>query len=214
MEKIDNFYEKFNGSYFVFIGIVISLLTKLIAVILFMQVDPTFNLFSNYISDLAHGPNNSDIVYKTGVVISTIFYVFFFLYLMRFLEKRGGNQKLALMSLLTGFIASVGAILLVIFTADVELEFHRLAATLFFFGNFFVLILFGITEYLIKEIPRKLSLSGFILAPLSYLFLTFYFLLSIYPEFSRELTIFTQWLAFFAIIAWLVAQGIYTIKTE
>ncbi|MFX1445113.1 MAG: DUF998 domain-containing protein [Promethearchaeota archaeon] len=212
MEKIDNFYEKFNGSYFVFIGIGISLLTKLIAVVLFMQVNPSFNLFSNYISDLAYGPNNSDIVYKFGVVISTIFYDFFFLYLMRFLEKRGGNQILALLSLLTGFIASVGAILVVVFTADVEPELHGLGATLYFFGNFFVLILFGTTEYIIQEIPRKLSISGFILAPLSFLFLSFYFLLSIYPEFSRELTIFTEWSAFFAIIAWLCAQGIYTIK--
>lgn len=214
MEKIDNFYVRFNGANFVFIGTGISLLSKLIAVILFMQVDPTFNIFSNYISDLGNGPNNADIVYNTGVTLSGIFNCFFFLYLMRYLQKRGANKTLITISFIAGLIASIGAILVGIFTSENAPELHRLGATCSFFGNFFALIFFGLSEYDISEIPKKLSLLGFILAPLSFLFLSFYFLLSINPEFSRELTIFTEWLAYFANTAWLIIQGIYTLKSK
>lgn len=214
MEKIDNFYVRFNGANFVFIGTGISLLSKLIAVILFMQVDPTFNIFSNYISDLGNGPNNADIVYKIGVTLSGAFNCFFFLYLMRYLQKMGANKTLTIISFIAGLIASIGAILVVLFTSENAPELHRLGATFFFFGNFCVLIFFGLSEYNISEIPKKLSLLGFILAPLSFLFLSFYFLLSINPEFSRELTIFTEWLAYFANTAWLIIQGIHTLKSK
>ena len=96
MERIDSFYQKCDGSYYVFIGTGISLISKLIAVLLFLQIDPTFNIFSNYISDLGDGPNNSDIVYNIGVMLSGIFYCFFFLYLMRYLQKKDGDLKLLL----------------------------------------------------------------------------------------------------------------------
>jgi hypothetical membrane protein len=214
MERIDSFYQKCDGSYYVFIGTGISLISKLIAVLLFLQIDPTFNIFSNYISDLGDGPNNSDIVYNIGVMLSGIFYCFFFLYLMRYLQKRGGNLKLTIVSFFAGFIASIGAILVGIFTADNAPQLHRLAANFSFFGNFFALIFFGLSEYYITDIPKKLSILGFIFAPLSFLFLSFYFLLSINPNFSRELTVFIEWIAFFANTTWLIAQGIYTLKSK
>jgi hypothetical protein len=65
---------------------------------------------------------------------------------------------------------------------------------------------------MLSDIPKKLSILGFILAPLSFLFLTFYYLLSINPGFSRELTIFIEWVAFFANTSWLLIQGAYTFK--
>jgi len=214
MEKLDRFYGRIKGSYFGFIGTGINLLGILIAITLFMQVDPTFNLFSNYISDLGDGPNHSDIVFNISVILTGIILWFFYLYLMRYLQKMGGNQNLTIISFISGFIASIGAILVGIFTSEKAPELHRFSAALAFVGSLLALIFFGISEYYIPEIPKKLSCLGFFLAPLSFLFLIFFLILNTTPGFNRGITIFTEWLAYFANTAWLIIQGIYTLKSK
>ena len=214
MEKIDKFYEKINGSYLIFIGIGLSLLFILIAVILFMQVDPTFNIYSNFISDLGDGPNNSNIVFNTGVIISGIFNFLIYLYLTKFLQKKDANEKLILIAFLAAIISAIGTIMVGLFTSDTENFLHRTGAGLSFFGSFFLIIFYGIVEYKISDIPKKYSVSGFILAPISIVFLVFFLLLILNTGFSSEITIFTEWLAFFANTAWLFIQGIYTLRDK
>lgn len=208
MEKIDTFYERLKGSYFIFLGICFSLLFNTIAVILFRQVDPTFNMFSNFISDLGDGPNNSNIVFNTGMIISGILSIFIFLYLMRFLQKKKGNSRIIFSAFIMGFIASIGAIMIGIFTVNTAPIMHVIGAAFSFFGNFFALILFAKSEYSISEISKKYSISGFILASVNFLYLTFFFLLYLNIGFSKELTIFTEWLAIFANIVWFFIQGV------
>ncbi len=214
MEKIDKFYEKINGSYLIFIGIGLSLLFILIAVILFMQVDPTFNIYSNFISDLGDGPNNSNIVFNTGVIISGIFNFFIYIYLTRFLQKKDANEKLIILTFIAAIISSIGLIMVGLFTSDTENTLHRTGAGMSFFGSFFLIIFFSLAEYKIPDIPKKYSVSGLILAPISLVFLVFFILLILNTGFSSEITIFTEWLAFFANTAWLFIQGIYTLREK
>ena len=133
MEKIDKFYEKINGSYLIFIGIGLSLLFIFIAVILFMQVDPTFSIYSNFISDLGDGPNNSNIVFNVGVIISGIFNLFIYIYLTRFLQKKDANEKLILLAFITAFVSTIGTIMVGLFTSDTENTLHRTGAGMSFF---------------------------------------------------------------------------------
>jgi len=214
MEKIDKFYEKINGSYLIFTGIGLSLLVILIAVILFIQVDPTFNMYSKFISDLGDGPNNSNIVFNTGIIISGIFNFFIYIYLTRFLQKKQGNEKLILLAFISAIISVIGTIMVGLFTSDTENTLHRTGAAMSFFGSFFLIIFFGIAEYKISDIPNKYSVPGFILAPISIVFLVFFLLLILNTGFSSEITIFTEWLAFFANTTWLFIQGIYTLREK
>lgn len=214
MEKIDSFYERVNGSYFIFLGIFLSILFNTAAIILFRQVDPTFNMFSNFISDLGDGPNNSNIVFNTGMIITGIFGIFIFLYLMRFLQKKKGNSRIIFSAFIMGFIASIGAIMVGIFTVKTAPIMHVIGAAFSFFGNFFALILFAKTEFSISEISKKYSILGFILASFNFIYLTFFFLLYLNIGISKEFTIFTEWLAIFANIAWLFIQGIYTLREK
>ncbi len=214
MEKIDRFYEKINGSYLIFIGIGLSLLFIFIAVILFMQVDPKFNIYSNFISDLGDGPNNSNIVFNVGVIISGIFNFFIYLYLTRFLQKKEANEKLILLAFIATIVSTIGTIMVGLFTSDTENTLHRTGAGMSFFGSFFLIIFFSLAEYKIPDIPKKYSVSGLILAPISLVFLVFFILLILNTGFSSEITIFTEWLAFFANTAWLFIQGIYTLREK
>jgi hypothetical membrane protein len=214
MEKIDTFYERLKGSYFIFFGISLSILFNTIAVILFRQVDPSFNVFSNFISDLGDGPNNSNIVFNTGMVLTGIFGIFIFLYLMRFLQQKKGNSKIILSAFIMGFIASIGAIMVGIFTVKTAPTMHFIGASFSFFGNFFALVLFAASEYSISDISKKYSISGFILASFNFIYLTCFFLLFMNIGFSKELTIFTEWLAIIANMLWLFTQGIFTLKEK
>ena len=208
MEKIDSFYERVNGSYFIFLGICLSILFNIIAVILYRQVDPTFNMFSNFISDLGDGPNNSNIVFNTGMIITGIFGIFIFLYLMRFLQHLGGNSRIIVGAFIMGFIASIGAIMVGLFTVKNAPIMHFIGATFSFFGNFLALLLFAKSEHSISEISKKYSIFGFVLASINFIYLTFFLLLNLNIGFSKELAIFTEWLAVFANIIWLLLQGI------
>lgn len=217
MEYIDTFYKKTNGNYFVFIGTGISLFSKLIAILLYIQVNPSFTILTNYISDLGDGPNNSNLVFNVGMILSGIINAIFILYLMRYLQTRGGNRNLTILSFIAGLIAVSGSILVGVFTSQKASEMHILGAALAFSGNFFALILFSLTELKVADIPKKYATLGFFLAPLSVLFLLFYLLLNTVTGFSRELTIFIEWMAFFAITTWLIIQGITTrnnLKTD
>ena len=81
MEKLDRFYEKINGSYFGIIGFIISFVSVLTAQMLYMAVDPSFSGTTNFISDLGAGPNGSDIVFNTGMILYGSFNIPFYTYL-------------------------------------------------------------------------------------------------------------------------------------
>jgi hypothetical membrane protein len=214
MEKIDILYKRLKGSYFIFLGICLSILFNTIAIILYRQVDPTFTMFSNFFSDLGDGPNNSNIVFNAGMIISGLFGIFIFLYLMRFLQEKKGNSRIILSAFIMGFIASIGTIMVGIFTVKTAPIMHVIGAAFSFFGNFFALILFAKTEFSISEISKKYSISGFILASFNFIYLIFFFLLYLNIGISKELTIVTEWLAIFANIIWLFLQGVFTLKEK
>jgi len=132
MEKIDTLYKRIKGSYLIFLGICLSILFNTIAIILYRQVDPTFNMFSNFLSDLGDGPNNSNIVFNSGMIISGIFGIFIFFYLMRFLQDKKGNSRLIFSAFIMGFIASIGAIMVGIFTVKTAPIMHVIGAAFSF----------------------------------------------------------------------------------
>jgi hypothetical membrane protein len=89
MNLIDKFYQKVNGCYFAFVGVGTSLLTIFIAYLLYIQVDPTFNILDNFISDLGDGPNYSNVAFSVGVILGSCISLFFYLFLTDFLIGRG-----------------------------------------------------------------------------------------------------------------------------
>ena len=59
MEKLDKFYERINGSFFGIIAFLISGISIIFAQILYIEVDPSFNMSTNFISDLGVSCNGN-----------------------------------------------------------------------------------------------------------------------------------------------------------
>ena len=151
MRKIDRFYEKFNGSYFAFLGAGTSIASIFIALILYLAVDPTFTITKNYISDLGDGYNYSNVIFNIGHIFSGIFLALFFLYFARLLHNMGINNLTYMLLLISGMIYSIGTILVGIFPSKSAYEMHLIGAVLIFFGMFFIYISFSVSEYKISE---------------------------------------------------------------
>lgn len=211
MEKIDKMYEKFNGSYFAFIGTGISLLSVFVAIFLFMIDVPNFSFITHYISDLGDGKNGSNVVFNIGRILSGIVLPFFYFNLMRYLQKNNGKKISTLLGFVSCLIAATGSILVGIYPSQTAPRMHGIAAAMAFSGMFLTLIFFSRSEHSIPEIPKAHSMSGFIVAPLPILYMIFYVLMNSIG-FSREITLFFEWFTFFTMMAWVIMQGMYMFK--
>ena len=144
MVKLDSFYEKVNGSYFGIIGFIISFVSVLIAQRLYMAVDPSFSGTTNFISDLGAGPNGSDIVFNTGMILYGIFLLPFYTYIGWYLSQRMDDNSLRI-GMLAGVIGSIGQILAGVFPFDPDDNFsynmHIIAAGILFYALLIMLLI-------------------------------------------------------------------------
>ena len=78
MESLDNFYKKFDGSYYLFIAIILALSTVITSIILYIQVDPTFTIATHYISHLGATPISAQEgkLYPSAVVFAVVFLLY------------------------------------------------------------------------------------------------------------------------------------------
>lgn len=214
MEKIDNFYKKINGSYFGFLGLAVSLICINISQMLFMTVDPTFNMFTNWLSDLGSGAYGY--IYNIGMIISSILFIFFFIYLIRYMQIKGGNKKITSIALIFALISEIGGILIGIFPLEqpgILTWEHYIAAQIFFQGQIFFWMILGIFEHLNPEIPRILEFISFITAIIYIIFeiLAHIILFSGQTQYWDR---FPEWLGAFSMLAAIIIHGVYTLKTK
>ena len=73
IENLDNFFRRYNGSYYFFIAIILSVSTTIISIIFYTQIDPTFTIVTHYVSDLGSPPIGAQEgkLYPSAVVFNT-----------------------------------------------------------------------------------------------------------------------------------------------
>ena len=212
MGRIDKLYEKFNGSYFAFLGAGISLISIFIAIILYVAVDPNFTIMTHYISDLGDGRNYSNVVFNISHIIMGIIFIFSFYYLSMFLRNKEA-QFSTWYAFMGGFLYSLGLILVGIFPSKMAYEIHIIGAAFVFFGMFFSYVFYGISEFKISEINKKLAILGFIFSPLPIIFMSF-LLLHFTVGFPLKITLFIEWITYFTMLSWIIIHGIYTLNSK
>ena len=80
MEKLNHFYKKFPGSYVAYIGFIFSMVFMSIAIVLYN--DPTFTIFTHYISDLGASTRDSALFWNINMILTVpIRLIFGFTYL-------------------------------------------------------------------------------------------------------------------------------------
>lgn len=211
MNLIKKFYERIKGkgSFFGLIGVLISLISILTSIFLYIQADPTFSFFTDFISFLGVGPNNSDLVFNVGVIISAPFMLVFYSYLAAFLMNRIKDQKgILIIAIIAAGFNCIGNILLAVYTNSSNLAMHLIGAYIAFGAYFALACIFSFVEMKTPEFNRLIAISGFIpcILLIGHIILLFLFY---YTGILPALPIFIEWVMFFIMMGWIGIQCLY-----
>ena len=215
MDILDTFYEKINGSYFGIITFLISGISVTIAQMLYMEADPSFNISTNFISDLGAGPNGSDIVFNIGMILLGFFSIPFYVYIGWYLQKRENMNSLRI-GMIAGLLGSIGMVLVGVFPLNPNDKFsynmHIIAAGLLFYGILIMLLIYGTSEYRNPELPNVLSIIAYITALLYAIFITSVIIQFLVAIPFQAYTYIIEWIGSWVMGLWIIAHVYYTIK--
>ncbi|MHA1914181.1 MAG: DUF998 domain-containing protein [Promethearchaeota archaeon] len=211
MEKLDNFYEKFPGSYIAFIGFVFSIVFMSVAIILYN--DPNFTIFTHYISDLGASTRGSALIWNISMILTVPIRLIFGFYLLKFLERRGAKKKTIKITAYFMVIAAVGSTVIALNPHDISRLFHMLGAFVYFIGVIVIQVNISKMELKVDNMPKYLPFVGFLVIACYALFLGFEISELAFESF-KYVACFFEWMAFFSLMAWLVLHGYYTHVTK
>ena len=180
----------------------------LIAIMLYRAVDPSYSIFTNYLSDLGTGKNFSNIIFSLGLTLTEIFLILFYLCLGKAFKNENYNANLTNIAVLVSIISSISLILVIPFLTDpTNLLFsimHGILANIHFIGMTIAFIFYGIIEISISRTNplrmNKLIIISFSSALLYGLSCIFY-----------NISIF-YWIAIIRIFIWVLVHIIFLIK--
>ena len=209
---IEFFREK--GGYFGIVGAVAVAIAALFSYFLHILIDPSFNIISFAVSDLATGPHISGVIYSTGLIITSFSQYPLYFSLIYYL-RQDLNHNLLIKVTELGAIISIVSHNIVSLIPSVKSIFvlyitHGTAAGIHYVSGSITLILYGIIEILSKKVSRIYIIASFISGTLYGLVLLFF----IFGISEIVLNYSVQWTAFSGIILWSLLQGILLIRVE
>ncbi|MFX1537690.1 MAG: DUF998 domain-containing protein [Promethearchaeota archaeon] len=216
IETIDRFFERVKGSYIVFIGTSIAMIFLAIAILTYYSSNPSFSIFSNFVSHIGLGPNISRINLLIGGTIIAITFAVYLLFFSRFLQKKGGNPALSWTAYFFSIVFGLSLISACIIPFDpsdaLAYEIHILSAISLFLSLTLLGIFYGYSELLIINIPRIISLISFIAAIPAGLF-TIFFTIQSYTNIPYQpFTYFIEWTSVFSLVIWAMIHGFLTLR--
>ncbi len=211
MEKLDRFYEKFPGSYVALLTFIFALTYHLISIILYN--DPSFSIFTHYISDLGASTSGSVIFWSIGTIISSPLRVLIGFYLLGLLGKRGANEKYIKITAYFIMIGAIGTIMIALNPHDTSRFFHLIGAFTYFISVVVIQTFFFKMELKAEDIPKYLPFVSILIVVVYFAFLGFEILVLVLDSF-RKIACFLEWMAFFTLMAWLILHGVYTLRTK
>jgi hypothetical membrane protein len=215
MEIVDKLYNKIHGAFFALMGVIWFFITFIIAVILYIMDDPSFSLFTKYISDLGAGPNPlGNLIFNIGLIGTSILMIFSHLFFIRFLQKIGGNKILLAITLISGIISSLGLLFLGIFPKYTFEAQHQIASYIYFGAGVAYLLCYGVIELKVESIGKPQAIFNFIVSVFYILYLVFKILVRLKTGFPTEIEKFTEWLMLFSTLSWFFEFGLLTIKNK
>ena len=207
MENLDQFYEKFPGSYVAYLGFIFSV--GFMSLAIYLYDDPSFSIFTHYISDLGASTKGSALIWNISMIITAPIRIIFGFYLLKLLETKGANQKSLRVIAYFMVISAIGSTFIAMNPHDTSRVLHMFGAFTYFIGV--VVIQVNITKIELKteSVPKHLPIVSISVVICYVLFLSFE-ILEIISESFKFLACFFEWMAYFVLMAWLVLHGIYT----
>ena len=152
-------------------------------------------------------------MFNVGMIISAPIRILFGFYLLNFLGEKGAGDKPIRIAAYSIVIGAIGSTILSIFPYDVLRIMHMLGAFIYFFSVVIAQITISKMELKVENIPKYLPTVGLAVIAFYFLFLGFE-ISEIISESFRLLACFFEWMAYFALMAWLVLHGYYLQKSK
>jgi len=218
MEKCDRFFEKVKGAYIFFLILAITLIGSMIAIVFYLPFNPSYSMFSNYISDMGAGPIGAKIGQGFGNIGAGILMLPLTIFLFREFQKEEINSKLILINAIMGFIGGLSLILVGFFPLDpimiFEYEAHRVLALIFFSAESILFFLIGFIEYKSANFSKVLAIISFITAIFSATFSIGFYLQEYTPIPRNALVYGSEWILYLFLVVWLFAHGLFYLKKK
>jgi len=206
MNKKLIFFNRQNGIIYGSIAWIIAFCSFNIAIALFKKVDPSYSVFTHYLSDLGAGDNFSNVTLFIGLVLTETFQIPFYISIGLKLKQKNGNWKLIRIAVGASIISSVSLIIVIPFLSDPEkLIFNIMHGILggMHFGFMAIAFLFyGIIELSNRSIPKIFAIISFssgLLYGLNSLCFNIYII---------------YWIAIVGIFLWIFVHIIFLIRSK
>ncbi|MFX1276897.1 MAG: DUF998 domain-containing protein [Promethearchaeota archaeon] len=213
LERMEPIYKVVPATSFGFAAVINSLTALLISFILYISVDPSFSLFTHWISHLGAGPNGSNIIFNAGICITSVLLFLFYMYFIKDFRKRGAKKILTDLFFLSTIGTCLGLFLVALFPYEIVI-LHSIAAFTFFISGLLSSILYAVLILITKGSKKVQALFALITTG----FLCFHLIISIVPAFSIDLdsriAVFSEWLSLFAMLALIIEVGFYHIPEQ
>ena len=209
LDRYDNSHKNVGGNSFGFIGVLVAITSLIVAFLLYYTVDPTFSIFTHWISHLGAGPNGSNVIFNIGLVITSFFLFLFYMYHGREYRRSEGKRILVDILLITTTITSCGLFLVAIFPYNLVV-LHSTAALIFFISGLCSSLLYAIFVLTTKGISKFQAVVGFTTAGIFTFHLASSIMGNLYAGIDSRLVYFTEWLALFAMVFMIFEISFYT----
>ncbi len=210
LDHIDPLYHAVPAPSFGFAAVIISVIAMFISFFLYVSVEPSFTIFTHWISHLGAGPNGSSIVFNIGISITSVLLFLFYMYYIKEFRKRGGNKVIINLFFLSN-ICTCSALFLVAFLPYNIGILHAVAAFTFFISGLISSILYAILILITKGTSKIQALFSFITT----FFFCFHLITGVIIPFSTGFDFgmakLTEWLTLFAMLGLIIEVGIYHI---
>ncbi|MHA1724161.1 MAG: hypothetical protein ACTSXH_04885 [Promethearchaeota archaeon] len=208
MGKIDSFYQKYKISISAYLGSSIAWSSIIIAIILFVIGNPSFNFFSYFVSHLGTivGSNYSFIAFSLGMITVSFILPLFYNNLTEFLienTKSNAARMFSQISFYFGVLASIGVFIIAIFPMDLFEFFHDIGSFLYFSGGAISMLIYSTVELFIKKVSKFFPIYGYIVS----IFYIGYPLFSLINPLLLPVSLIFEWLMLFSFIIWVPLHG-------
>ena len=209
VDFINKLYQKFNASFFAFLGLLVFFLGLIPA----MLVHPNFSFFETHISYLGSPTNILYIYFNIFWFITAIFIILFMLGFTLYLQQKGLAKRGTWILFILAFLSAVGIMGMAIFNTDEAPTPHLIFELVFFITG--ILYLFG---YAILENKAKVfSIWQVIFNIIVVAFFLLYLVLLILNKvsgFAPEFQSIAEWLFLFANLFWFFENGVLMLRKK
>jgi len=212
-----NTKKHFPGDLFGFAAITVLLATLIISIILYVQYDPTFSIFTHYVSGLGGVPkgNPSDVVYASatifnlGMLVAVPLRIGFLISLVLFVKRIGANKILVGASFATGLLSSAGWLLLGLVPFSSNLQLHLIGAVIYFLGATSFQLIFAATEFKTSQLPKLLPILSLLNLVVFSVFSYFLIQVEIVQVPGMPEQPILEWLVYVVAVIWVLAHALY-----